>query len=99
MQEGAIMTGMNIIEYDPSDGVVLSGNGVICKPGAVAVYQVIEQNSERTMTDGKVMGFTGISRGVYKLATGSMASLAGKPFISTFRTIAGGQFLLETTFP
>jgi hypothetical protein len=48
MQEGANMTGMNIIEYDRSDGVVLSGNGVICKPGAVAVYQVIEQNSERT---------------------------------------------------
>jgi hypothetical protein len=99
MQEGAIMTGMNIIEYDPSDGVVLSGNGVIRKPGSVAVYQVIEQHSARTMTDGKVTGFTGASRGVYKLATGSMASLAGKSFTSTFRTIGGGQFLLETTFP
>ena len=99
MEEGAIMTGMNIIEYDPSDGVVLSGNGVIRKPGAVAVYQVIEQHSTRTMTDGKVTGFSGTGRGVNKLATGSMASLAGKSFTFTFKSVAGGQFLLETTFP
>ena len=94
--EGAIMTGMNIFEWDKGVGNALSANGVMRKPGASAVYEVSEDKSTLTMVDGKVTGFTGSCKGVYKLATGSFAPLSGKSFTCTFRTIPGGQFAVET---
>jgi hypothetical protein len=47
------------------------------------------------MADGKVTGFTGTSKGVYKLSAGSLASLAGKSYTTTFHTIGGGQYVVE----
>ncbi len=94
--DGAIATGMNIYEWDKGVGETISANGVIRKPGAIAVYETSEQKTTLIMVDGKVTGFTGSSKGVYKLATGSLAPLSGKSYTFTYRSIPGGQFTVDT---
>ena len=97
VEDGSLMSGMVIWEWDRTAAVMLSGNGVIRKPGAFAVYQNFEGKASLTVVDGKVTGLTGTSTGVYKTATGGMAPLAGKSFSSTFKSIGGGQFVIEAT--
>ena|SRR5664279_581529 len=97
VEDGTLMTGMVIWEWDKTTCVMLSGNGVVRKPGALAVFQNSESKASLTIVDGKVTGITGTSNGVYKTATGGMASLAGKSFTSTFHSIGGGQFVIEVT--
>ena len=95
--DGAVMTGMVIWEWDKGAAVMVSGNGVNRKPGGIAVYQNSAGTLSPTMSDGKMTGVTGTAKGVYKTASGSMASLAGKSFTSTFHSIGSGQFVIETT--
>ena len=97
VMDGTIMTGTNIWEWNKGASVVLSGNGVIRRPGMVVVYAVTEDSNALTMADGKVTGFGGTAKGVYKLATGTAAPLAGKTFTSKVRSIGHGQFVIETT--
>ena len=91
------MTGMVIWEWDKGAAVMVSGNGVNRKPGGIAVYQNSAGTLSPTMSDGKMTGVTGTAKGVYKTASGSMASLAGKSFTATFHSIGSGQFVIETT--
>jgi hypothetical protein len=63
----------------------------------MAVYQLVEQKTTVTVADGKVTGFTGTNKSVYKLATGSAASLTGKSITSTYKTIGGGRWVVEST--
>ena len=95
--DGAIMTGSTIWESDKGSSVALAGSGVIRKPGMSAVFVLTEGKNALTMADGKVTGFSGTAKGVYKVAAGTASSLAGKSFSSTFRSIGGGQFVIETT--
>jgi hypothetical protein len=94
--DGTVMTGTIIFEWNKGvPAVMLVGSGVFRKPGAIAVFQDNESALSLTMADGKVTGFTGTSKGVYKLSTGSLASLAGKSYTTTFHTIGGGQYVVE----
>lgn len=97
VEDGSLMSGMVIWEWDKTSAVMQAGNGVVRKPGAFAIYQNSEGRVSLTITDGKVTGLTGTAKGVYKTATGGMASLAGKSFTSTFKSIGGGQFVIEAT--
>ena len=47
------------------------------------------------MTDGKVTGFIGTGQGIYKLATGAAASLAGKSFTYTAGPTGPGRYVIE----
>ena len=95
--DGAVMTGSTIWESDKGNSVALAGSGVIRKPGMSAVFVLTEGKNSLIMADGKVTGFSGTAKGVYKVAAGTASSLAGKSFSSTFRSIGGGQFVIETT--
>ena len=95
--DGTVSSGMNIWEVDKGAGVMVSGNGVMRKPGMLVVYTVTEGSYALTMADGKVTGFVGTAKGVYKLATGPAASLSGKAYTARFRSIDRGQFVIETT--
>jgi hypothetical protein len=97
IEDGSIMTGGIVWEWDKNAGIMLSGNGVIRKPGALAVYQNSDGKIALTTTDGKVTGVTGTAKGVYKTASGSMAPLAGKSFNATFHSTGPGQFVIEVT--
>ncbi len=55
---GDIYTGTVIWEWGKTNAVLVSGSGVVRKPGATAVVQPTEGNVELTMADGKVAGAT-----------------------------------------
>lgn len=95
--DGSLQAGMVIWEWDKTNAVMQAGNGVIRRPGSLAVYQNTEGKVSVTVVDGKMTGFSGNSKGVYKTATGGMSALAGKSWTSTFKSIGGGQFVIEQT--
>ena len=92
---GAVLTGTNIWEWNGPNAVLLSGNGVIRKPGGTVAYQNTGGSLALTMTDGKVTGFTASGKGDEKLATGSLAALAGKPYTWTVKPAGPGQYTVE----
>ena len=92
---GAVLTGTTIWEWNGPNAVLLSSNGVIRRPGATVVYQNTGGTLALTMTDGKVTGFAASGKGDEKLATGSLATLAGKPYTWMAKPSGPGQFTLE----
>jgi hypothetical protein len=92
---GGVWTGRDIWEWDKTNAALVSGNGVVRKPGATVVYQHTAEKSALTMTDGKVTGFAGAGRGSLAMAIGSAASLAGKSYTFTAKSTGPGQFTVE----
>jgi hypothetical protein len=92
---GAVLTGTNTWEWNGPNAVLLSGNGVIRKPGGTVVYQNTAGTLALTMTDGKVTGFSASGKGDEKLATGSLAALAGKPYTWTVKPAGPVQYTVE----
>ncbi len=93
---GGVQTSVLVWEWDGPKAVMLSGSGVIRKPGATVVWKGIEAKVTLMMTDGKVTGWTVSGRGAYPLATGDWASMAGKSFTWTGKPVGPGpQFSLE----
>jgi hypothetical protein len=81
--DGGVQTGTVIWEWDGPNGVVISGMGVQRKPGATAVFALLEGKAALTVVDGKMTGTSISGRGVYRVATGSAASLQGKTYTYT----------------
>jgi len=92
---GGVFTGSTIYELDKTGGVLLSGAGVVRKPGATTVYQLTGGKLELIITDGKVTGATTSGQGIYQLAVGSAASLSGKSFTFTSKPTGAGQFEID----
>jgi hypothetical protein len=92
---GAVWTGRAIWEFDKTNAVLVSGTGVVRKPGATVVYQDTAGKLALTMTDGNVTGFASTGRGSYLMAIGSAASLAGKSYTWTEKSTGPGQFAVE----
>jgi hypothetical protein len=95
---GGIFTNYLIYEMDKANGVLLSGGGVVRKPGGTVVFQLgADGKLAPIITDGKVTGVTGTGRGSYVMAIGSSASLAGKSFTYSTKPAGPGQFELDVT--
>ncbi len=92
------MTLTNIIEWDKGNGVLLTGAGVIRKPGATLAHQHSEGKVTLTMTDGKVTGFTTSGRGRQTMATGSAAELNGKTYTYTGKSVGPGQSVIDVKY-
>ena len=90
-----MLTGTTIYEWDKTNALGLLSNGVGRKAGAAAVYQLGEFKNSLIMADGKVTGFLATGQGVYKLATGTAAPLAGKAFSWTARPNGSSQFVID----
>ena len=97
-QAGGVMTGTNIWEWNGPNAVLLSDEGVVRKAGATIVYKTTEGKSSLTMTDGKVTGWTASGSGVDILGTGDWASMNGKRFHWTAKSVGpGSQSVVEST--
>jgi hypothetical protein len=92
---GGVLTNTTIWEWDKTNGVLVSGQNVIRKPGATAVIQFNEGKIALTVADGKVTGFTASGRSTFRLATGSAASLTGKSYTWTGKSTGPGQYTIE----
>jgi hypothetical protein len=91
--DGGVVTGGTIWEYDKINATLLSGSGVIRKPGAVAAFQNTESKLTMTLSEGKVTGFTGTGRGHWTMATGTAAALKGKTYSYTFTATGPFEFV------
>ena len=78
--DGAILTGSTVWESEKGSSILLAGNGAIRKPGMSAIYVLTDGKNSATVVDGKVTGFSGTAKGVYKIAAGTASSLAGKSY-------------------
>ncbi|HEX7438336.1 MAG TPA: hypothetical protein VF308_16660 [Caldimonas sp.] len=93
--EGGIVSGANTWERDKGVATLLAGDGVIRKPGSIAVYQFTEGKNAFTMADGKVTGYEGEGKFLFKQASGVMAPWAGKVGTLKWHSIPGGMFTGE----
>jgi hypothetical protein len=98
LQDGAVLTANNIVEDDKGVGVLLSDVGVSRKSGAMAVWHSTEGKIIVTFANGKFVGWTGAGKGVFQLATGSMATLTGKTYSWKAHFTGLGQYEIEYTF-
>ena len=95
---GGVWTATDIWEFNGTNAVLVTGYGVIRKPGATAVYQDTEGRLALTMTDGKVTGLTISGRGHWPLATGGSASLTGKSYTFAAKSAGPGRFAVEIKY-
>jgi hypothetical protein len=101
VESGTYVGGVSIEEetweWDGPKAVELSGSGVVRKPGSTLTWKETEGEMTLTMTDGKVTGWTASGGGVNSLATGDWASLAGKRYHWTAKSVGpGSQFSVES---
>lgn len=95
--DGTVMTQNTIWEIDKGASNILSADGVSRKPGAVATYRATSGTLSFVMKDGKPVGWTASGKGVYTMATGSAAPLAGKAFSWTARATGPRAYVMESS--
>lgn len=93
--DGGIVANNGIWEFDGATGTLLSGDGVVRKSGALAAYRITTGNIALNMKDGVPAGWTASGKGVFTLAAGSAAALAGKTYSWSARPTGPGQSVQE----
>jgi len=93
--DGGVLTGTIVYEWDKTNATLLSGIGITRKPGSISAYQHSEGKASLVIKNGKVAGITGSGRGRYTIAAGGASSLAGRTYTYTYRSIGPGQTLAE----
>ena len=93
--DGAVMTQNTVWDADKGTATIPSGNGVVRKPGGVAVYQTSGGTRNLVIKDGKVAGWMASGKGVYTMATGTLSAVSGKTFSWTGKSTGFNQYSLE----
>jgi len=65
-------------------------------PGAVSVFQNLEETGDATVVDGKVTGFASSGRGKVIWATGAAAAVVGKSYSYTTKATGPREAVVET---
>lgn len=93
--QGANMTGTVIWNFNKTDGTLVSGTGVLRKPGSVVVYRD-DSGTLKLATDdkGNVTGASGAGKVTWLVATGAAAS-AAKTWDWTVKSTGPGRFTVS----
>lgn len=94
--DGFVATGTNLWGGRLRDGLLLGSLVVARKAHSVVVYEVQEVTRRARAPGTDAPSWEGQGTGVYKLATGVAAHLAGKSFHSIARSAGPGAFTIET---
>lgn len=94
---GGVLTGYAVIEWNNETGVMLSGSGIVRKPGVVLVYQNVDYKVLYHKTDGRFSAASGAGRFKYVFADGADPDLAGATFVYVTRAASPEAFWLEAT--
>ena len=93
---GGLLTGTIAWEMNKGEGTLISGTGVIRKPGSLVVYKDTEGTFKLTMDDtGHVTGFTGSGAATWVFASGDAAALKGKVLPWTAKATGPGTFSVD----
>lgn len=93
--EGMVTTQNTLWEHDPSGSKILSGDGVGRRPGGLVAYRLLEGSMQMIMKEGKPTGWIAKGKGVYTLATGDVAHLAGKTFTWTTKPMGSRRYQID----
>lgn len=94
--DGAVMTSRTIWEFDKGAWNILSGDGVTRMRGVASAYRTTAGSLTFVMKDGKPVGWTATGKGVFTLATGAAAALAGKTFTWTANATGPRRYTMES---
>lgn len=92
--DGFVATGTNIWDGQLRDGRLLGSMVVASKGDSMLVYEV-QEVTRKPVPRGNGERWEGGGSGVYKLATGVAAPLAGRSFHSVARSAGPGAFTLD----
>lgn len=93
---GGIATQHAMWELDNGKLVLLSGDGVVRKPGSLLTYKLTSGTTTFVMKDGRPVGWTGSGTGVYTTGSGDAAVLKGKTFSWTGRATGPNTHVIES---
>ena len=93
--DGTVMTQHTIWEFDKGAMNILSADGVSRKPGTTGAYRITAGSMSYVMKDGKPAGWNASGKGVYTMATGVAAALAGKAFTWTGYATGPRTYIIE----
>ncbi|MEK9285704.1 MULTISPECIES: hypothetical protein [unclassified Bradyrhizobium] len=93
----AVYTGSSISEWDGPQGTYLSAGGIVRAAGGLAVTQLTEGKGSVVMKDGKPAGSESSGKAVFKLASGTLATLSGKVVKFDTKPTGVGRFSIELT--
>ncbi|MGZ5876344.1 MAG: hypothetical protein ACXWKP_30125 [Bradyrhizobium sp.] len=91
----AVYSATHVSEWDGPQGTFLLAGGIHRSAGGFAVTQMSEGTGSIIMKDGKPVGSTGSGKAVFKLASGTLAALSGKPVKFTSKSTGLNRFELE----
>lgn len=94
--DGTMATHHAIYEHDKGTARLHSADDVYRKPGTRAVTRLTSGTVEMVMKDGKFAGWTASGKGLYTMATGTAAPLAGKSFTYTARATGPLSYVVES---
>ncbi len=94
--DGTVETHHAIYEHDKGAASQHAADSVFRKPGARAVARMTSGTLEIVMKDGKPAGWTASGKGVWAMATGTAAPLAGKTFTYAARSTGPLSYVLES---
>lgn len=94
--DGAVVTQHTVWEGDKGTSMMVSGDGVARKPGGIVVYRLSSGTLTLTLQDGKPVGWTASGKGTYPVASGNMATVAGKSFSWTARSTGARSYVIES---
>jgi len=95
--KGALYTGSAASEWENQKGAYLYGAGIHRMPDGLAVVQLVEGTATVAMQDGTPAISHANGKVVFKLASGSLSSLAGRTATFTARLTSPGHFVYEMT--
>jgi hypothetical protein len=95
--DGFVAAGTNIWEPGKNSAVLIGSIVVARKADAAVVYEVLQATRKRVPPDGRAGSWEGGGRGLYKLATGTAAPLAGKSFRSVAHNDGPRAFTIDAT--
>lgn len=93
--DGIVSTQNAVWEGNAGRARLLSGDGIGRKPGALMAYRLLEGVIEPVMKDGKAVGWIATGKGVYTLAAGTAAAVAGRTFTWTTRPNGPRRYIVE----
>jgi hypothetical protein len=93
---GGVATQSGLWELDKGQMLLLSGDGVVRKPGSLLAYKLTSGTLTLQMQDGRPTGWAGSGTGVYTAASGDAAALKGKSFSWTGRATGPRTHVIES---
>ncbi|WP_246799391.1 hypothetical protein [Bradyrhizobium sp. CCBAU 51753] len=93
--KGAVVTAINVSEWDGPKGIQLAAVGIHRAPGGEAVGELLEGTGAVVMKDGKPIGTEAAGKMVFKFGSGTLGSLSGKTARFVSKPAGPGRFTLD----